>query len=76
MTLFTFDVFLQAIRLDEIFTEVKRNIVPIIKSIKESSKCKNYVVPEPLKGGPLWEVEKQKELCAEIAEAIGFNFDK
>ena len=31
---------------------------------------------EHLKGGPLWLIDSQKALCAEIAEKIGFDFNK
>ena len=31
---------------------------------------------EHMKGGPLWLIDSQKALCAEIAEKIGFDFNK
>jgi hypothetical protein len=29
-----------------------------------------------MQGGPLWTIESQKAVCAEIAEKIGFDFTK
>eukprot|EP01035_Chromulina_nebulosa_P019725 gene19725-25653_t len=63
-------------RLNEIFAAAKSDIVPLIQRITSSKVFKEYEIPEPLKGGPVWEVEKQKALCAEIAEKIGFDFNK
>jgi len=63
-------------RLLAIFNAVKSDLVPVIKRIDESNTRKEYVVPEALKGGPAWDVEKQKLLCTEIAEAIGFDFTR
>ncbi len=63
-------------RLNEIFNAVKRDLIPLIKRIMSSNSMKGYSVPEPLKGGDKWSVEKQTAMCKEIAEAIGFDFDK
>ena len=63
-------------RLDEIFTAVKSDLIPLIKTICASDEKKNYITPEALKGGENWSIPKQKELCIEIAEAIGFDFTK
>jgi Zn-dependent M32 family carboxypeptidase len=35
-----------------------------------------FDVPESLKGGENWNTDAQKALCAEIAEAIGFDFSR
>jgi hypothetical protein len=50
--------------------------VPLIKAICSSEEKKAYATPEPLKGGPEWDIDKQKAMCAEIADAIGFDFKK
>ena len=34
------------------------------------------MTPEALKGSSNWSVENQKKLCLEIANAIGFDFEK
>lgn len=44
-----------------------------------STMSTNFVVVTSLhilKGGPLWLIDSQKALCAEIAEKIGFDFNK
>eukprot|EP01041_Mallomonas_annulata_P007569 gene7569-15522_t len=62
-------------RLDEIFSSIKPDIVNLIREIAAQEQKKPYILPEPFQGGPLWTIDKQKELCIEIAQAIGFDFD-
>ena len=58
-------------RLNEIFTVTKRELVPLIQKICKSSVKSAYVVPKPLEGQSAFTVEKQKEMCSEVATAIG-----
>ena len=60
-------------RLNEIFTVTKRELVPLIQKICKSSVKSNYVIPKPLEGQTAFTVEKQKEMCSEVAKAIGKN---
>lgn len=63
-------------RINEIFTSIKPSIVKLIKDISLSKVKMEYVCPEALKGSSKWDLENQKLLCLEIAEAIGFDFQK
>lgn len=63
-------------RLNEIFTAAKKELVPLIQRIGASDVKAKYVVPAPLCGQEAYGVDKQKEMCAEIAKAIGFDFEK
>lgn len=63
-------------RLNEIFTVTRAALIPLIKNIVDSEAAKSYKVPSPLQGGDSWSVEKQTAMCKEIAQAIGFDFDK
>jgi len=63
-------------RLNDIFTAAKKELVPLIQRVCSSPVKKTYLVPDALKGQEAFTVEKQKEMCKEIAEAIGFDFSK
>jgi len=60
-------------RLNEIFTVTKRELVPLIQKICKSPVKSNYVVPTSLEGQTAFTVDKQKEMCSEVAKAIGNN---
>ena len=55
-------------RIGEIFTFLKDELDPLISKIATSSAKKQYVAPDALKGSELWKVDKQKEMCLEIAK--------
>jgi carboxypeptidase Taq len=63
-------------RINEIFTALKSELTPLIAGILASPAHRDYVVPEALRGGAVWEVSKQKALCEEIATAMGFDFTR
>jgi carboxypeptidase Taq len=63
-------------RLNQIFSATRGELIPLIKDITSSSTAKAYKVPAPLQGGDSWSVEKQTVMCKEIAQAIGFDFEK
>lgn len=63
-------------RLNEIFTAAKTELVPLIQRVCASPLKEAYAVPEALKGQEAFSVDKQKEMCKKIAEAIGFDFSK
>lgn len=63
-------------RITMLFAKLKSDLNPLISSILESKEKKQYSVPSALQGGDAWSIEKQKELCLEIAHAIGFDFTR
>lgn len=66
--LYTFEKGMTATRLDEIFVEVKKGLIPLIKRIRES---KSPPVIGQLTGS--FDTSKQAKLCKEIALDLGFN---
>jgi carboxypeptidase Taq len=63
-------------RIDQIFEDLKKDIEPLIVQIHQVQVKRPYVPPPALLGGDSWNIESQKALCAEIAEAIGFDFSR
>lgn len=57
--------------LDEFFSQLKEEIVPLLKEIKENGK---EIDDSFLVGG--YPVEKQKEMAEFLAEYVGFDFHK
>lgn len=57
-------------RLDEIFTEVRDGVVPLLKSIKEKGTCpeSDWLIGD-------WDLGKQAELCRSIALDLGFSLE-
>jgi carboxypeptidase Taq len=72
----SFERGMKTVRLNEILSAAKVDLVPLIKAICSSDEKKKYVTPKALEGGEDWSIESQKALCSEIAEKIGFDFDK
>lgn len=63
-------------RLSEIFDEIKGPLKTLLeKTLAAKGKCKKQVHPA-LKGGKGWDVESQAELCKELCDVLGFDFDK
>lgn len=71
----SFERGMKTARLNEIFSVVKRDLCPLIQAITASETFKNYRAPVALAEVP-FDVDKQKEMCAEIARLIGFDFDR
>ncbi|CAM9297987.1 unnamed protein product, partial [Ectocarpus fasciculatus] len=71
-----YDRGLKTERINEVFKALKVGLLPFISEILSSAAHKNYTAPAALQGGPEWDVAKQKELCREIATAIGFDFTR
>jgi carboxypeptidase Taq len=66
--LYTFEKGMTTKRLDEVFTEVKAGLIPLINKIRASKSPRTY---GHLTGS--FDVEKQAKLCKEIALDLGFN---
>ena len=66
--LYTFEKGMTAKRLDEVFTEVKAGLIPLINKIRASKPPRTY---GHLTGS--FDVETQAKLCKEIALDLGFN---
>eukprot|EP01080_Neovahlkampfia_damariscottae_P001347 gene1347-11429_t len=68
-----FDPDMKMARLDELFELLKKNLIPLIKKIKESkTKHENsFLTSEESK----FDIEKQKSLNKKISEKLGFSFD-
>eukprot|EP00961_Rhodomonas_salina_P051193 687008-Rhodomonas_salina.2 len=82
-----FDPRMQAPRIAQVFDQVKTGLAPMIKQIAEKVEADPAlndvpVSPVPiyshaaLKGGPEWDPAKQAQMCKEVAEALGFDFEK
>ena len=67
---------MKSARIDEVFQFLKQDLQPLVSDILKSDALANYSPPYALRGGDMWDVDKQRELCREIAEAIGFDFTK
>ena len=63
-------------RITMLFSKLKSDLTPLIEDILHSAEKKKYEAPAALLGGEKWNIEKQKELCLEIATAIGFDFTR
>jgi len=73
-----FDPRMEASRLTEIFDSVKHDLTPLIKNIAAKSAAQPDLqkVKPALRGGAEWDPAKQAEMCKEIAQAIGFDFER
>eukprot|EP00123_Amoebidium_parasiticum_P012378 comp21313_c0_seq1/m.29164 comp21313_c0_seq1/g.29164 ORF comp21313_c0_seq1/g.29164 comp21313_c0_seq1/m.29164 type:complete len:537 (-) comp21313_c0_seq1:641-2251(-) len=61
-------------RLQTVFGQLKVDLPPLIAAAV--AKQATNQMPDCLKGGPQWNVEAQKTFCKEVAELIGFDFDR
>lgn len=67
---------MSADRLSEIFDEISAPLKELLENtLKAKEKCTRSVHPA-LTGGEEWTIEKQTELCKDICDALGFNFEK
>jgi Zn-dependent M32 family carboxypeptidase len=62
--------------LDEILNSAKVKLIPLLKQVQSSTLFKTKQILPPLQGGDVWSIDKQAAMCKEVAEAIGFDFDK
>jgi len=68
---------MRASRLDEIFSELREGLVPLLDQIN-NKKAADPSIDEPhpaLAHGEQWGVETQAALSREVAAAIGYSFD-
>eukprot|EP00466_Bigelowiella_natans_P004101 jgi/Bigna1/57304/fgenesh1_pm.9_\ len=59
-------------RLDDIFGELKKDLVPLVKSVIDAGDMK---LPAALTDAA-WPVDTQAELCLEIAKDLGFDTER
>jgi carboxypeptidase Taq len=63
-------------RLDEVFSSLKPDLKQLLEKILACPSRQKYVIPDALKGGPQWSVSAQKDMCVEVAAAMGFDFTR
>ena len=73
-----FDPNMQEARLTEIFDAVKNDLTPLINKIaaKTAENPQLHEIKPALRGGSDWDADKQADMCKEIAQAIGFDFER
>jgi len=59
-------------KLDSIFSQLKKDLVPLVKEV---TSAKGYKIPPELKDHD-FDVKKQAEMCIEIAKDIGFDISR
>mmetsp|Transcript_30226 Transcript_30226/g.82674 ORF Transcript_30226/g.82674 Transcript_30226/m.82674 type:complete len:380 (+) Transcript_30226:2-1141(+) len=66
-----------AARLDELFSELREGLVPLLNAIMAKRKsCPGFDAPHPsLVPGEVWLVEEQAALAREVAAELGYAFD-
>ena len=69
-----FETNMKAERLAEIFSELKKDLVPLLQRIM-ASPLYTHPIPKALEGGEQWDVEAQAKLSREISEALGFDYE-
>uniref|UniRef100_A0A7S1TXU1 Carboxypeptidase Taq n=2 Tax=Phaeomonas parva TaxID=124430 RepID=A0A7S1TXU1_9STRA len=66
---------MSAERLDEVFSELKAGLVPLLRSVQAAA-GDAPATPACLEPGDAWDVEQQAALCREVAADLGFDFEK
>mmetsp|Transcript_67069 Transcript_67069/g.111515 ORF Transcript_67069/g.111515 Transcript_67069/m.111515 type:complete len:544 (+) Transcript_67069:68-1699(+) len=64
-------------RLDNVFSELRQGLVPLLEAVLEKKRAHpEFDAPHPaLVAGPQWDVTKQAELSREVARQLGYRFE-
>jgi len=64
-------------RLEEIFSQLKKDLKPLMDQILEAKEKYSKTVKEPkeLENGEQWDVKQQTEFCLEVTKALGFDLN-
>lgn len=72
----TFERDMTAVRLVEIFDQIKQPLIDLIEEVLEKKNTCEREVHPALVGHADWDMDKQLELAAEVAQELGYDLDR